>query len=217
MFDVVNGLMLMIKVCDVFGVVKIWYVWLWNYVVGSLIDVVVMFDFVVFDGGFLLLGEVDLVWVGDVDRMFVLLVFSGYDGSVVNLVVLVEVWVMLDDIVCDGLGLVFVFGDVYVLLYGLCIVMGYDDSYNVMFVWLVCNIVVLGYCGVVNYYVGMSYYYWFELLGGGYYVLLIGGVLNVFCVVWYMDWVMWLKVVGLGLIVLLSYELFDVNCWNDWK
>ena len=40
-------------------------------------DAVVAIDFAALDGGFLLPGEADPVWAGDVDRMFVSLVPAG--------------------------------------------------------------------------------------------------------------------------------------------
>ena len=63
----------------------------------------------------------------------------------------------------------------------------------------------------------MSHYYRLEAASGGFYASLTGGALNAPCAAWHADWAARLKAAGLGLIVSLSYELFDANCWNDWK
>ncbi|UVO52974.1 DUF2460 domain-containing protein [Sphingomonas sp. SUN039] len=215
--DAVNGPVLTIEGRDAGGAAKSWYVRLWNYAVGTPTDAVVSLDFGALDGGFLLPGEADPVWAGDVDRMFLSLVSGDYDGTAANLAAPVEAWVTLDDIACDGSGSVLALGDVHVPPHGLGIATGYDDSYNVTPARLVRNIVALGYRGAVNHYVGMSHYYRLEAIGGGHYVSLTGGALNGPCAAWHADWAARLKAAGLGLIVSLSYELFDANCWNDWK
>ena len=211
--DAVNGPTLTIEGRDADGVPRSWYVRLWNYATGTPIDATVTLDFGALDGGFLLPGEADPVWAGDVDRMFVSLVADGYDGSAIDLPAAQEGWVTLDDIACDGSGSVLSIGDVCVPPHGLNIATGYDDAYNVTPERLVRNIVRLGYRGLVDHYVGMSHY--FRLSGG--YVSLTGGALNVACAAWHRDWAARLHEAELGLIVSLSYELFDAHCWNDWK
>ncbi len=215
--NAVNGPTLTIEGRDATGAAKSWYVRLWNYAVGTPTDAVVSLDFGALDGGFTLPGEADPVWAGDIDRMFVSLVPVDYDGTTANLAAPVEAWVTLDDVACDGSGSVLALGDVHVPPHGLSIATGYDDSYNVTPARLVRNIVALGYRGAVNHYVGMSHYYRLEPLGGGHYVSLTGGALNAPSAAWHVDWAARLKAAGLGLIVSLSYELFDANCWNDWK
>jgi hypothetical protein len=44
-------------------------------------DALVSLDFSALDGGFLLPGEADPVWAGDLDRMFISLVPPGYTGA----------------------------------------------------------------------------------------------------------------------------------------
>ncbi len=215
--DVVNGPVLTIEGRDATGAPRSWYVRLWNYAAGSPTDAVVTLDLGNLVGGYLLPAEADPVWAGDVDRMFVSLVPAAYDGSAANLVAPVEAWATLDDITCEGSGSVLAVGDVVVPPHGLSVASGYDDSYNLTPARLVRTIERLGYRGAVNHYVGMSHYYRLEASGSGLYVSLTGGALNVACAAWHKDFAERLKAAGLGLIVSLSYELFDANCWNDWK
>lgn len=215
--DAVHGATLTIEGRDAAGNPRSWYVRLWNYAVGTPTDAVVTLDFGALDGGFLLPGEADPVWAGDIDRMFVSLVPGDYDMTDANLAAPVEAWVTLDDVTCTGSGAVLALGDVHVPPHGLSIATGYDDSYNVTPERLVRNIVALGYRGSVNHYVGMSHYYRLEAAGEAYLVSLGGGALNAPCAAWHADWAARLKAAGLSLIVSLSYELFDANCWNDWK
>ena len=211
--DAVDGPTLTIEGRDESGAARSWYVRLWNYAVGTPEDAVVTLNFGALSGGFLLPGEGDPVWAGDIDRMFVSMVPHDYDGSATDLPAPTEAWVTIDDIACDGSGSVLRMGDVMVPPHGLCITTGYDDAYNVTPARLLRNIIALGYRGAVNHYVGMSHYF---RLGGGY-VSLTGGALNVACAAWHADWAARLNAAGLGLIVSLSYELFDAHCWNDWK
>ena len=125
-----------------------------------------------------------------------------------------EAWVTIDDVACDGSGSVLSVGDVLVPPHGASIATGYDDSYNVTPQRLLRNMMRLGYRGAVNHYVGMSHYY--RLDGGGL-ATATGGALNVACAAWHADWAARLKAAGLGLIVSLSYELFDANCPAAWK
>ena len=215
--DAINGPTLTIEGRDASGVARSWYVRLWNYAAGSPEDATVTLDFGALDGGYLLPGEADPVWAGDVDRMFVSLVAPGYDASATPLDAPVEGWVTIEDVDCTGSGSVLDVGDVLVPPHGVGIATGYDDSYNLTPARVVRNIVRLGYRGAVNHYVGMSHYYRLEQGGDGLYVSLSGGVVNTACGAWHRDFAARLHAAGLGVIVSLSYELFDANCWNDWK
>ena len=215
--DVVNGPVLTIEGRDATRTPRSWYVRLWNYAVGSPADAVVTLDFGTLAGGYLLPAEADPVWAGDVDRMFVSLVPAAYDGTATNLSAPVEAWAILDDISCEGSGSVLSVGDVVVPPHGLSVASGYDDSYNLTPARLVRSTVRLGYRGAVNHYVGMSHYYRLEASGARLCVSVTGGALNVACAAWHKDFAERLQAAGLGLIVSLSYELFDANCWNDWK
>jgi hypothetical protein len=215
--DAVHGPTLTIEGRDADGHPRAWYVRLWNYATGTAEDAEVVLDFAKIDGGFLLPGEADPVWAGDVDRMFVSLVAPEYDTSAGVLAAPAEGWVELTDMVCDGPGSVLGIGDVVVPEHRLGIASGYDDSYNLTPARLLRNAVQLGYRGAINHYVGMSHYFRLEALGGGFYISLRGGVLNVACAAWHRDFAERARALGYELIWSVSYELFDAHCWDDWK
>jgi uncharacterized protein (TIGR02217 family) len=210
--DAINGPTLTIEGRDALGVVTSWYVRLWNYALGSPTDAVVTIDFASVASGFVLPGAP--VFAGDVDRMFISLVPEDYDASDAPLAAPVEAWVEVSDIACDGAGSVLTIGDVQVPPHGLSIATGYDDAYNVTPARLVRNIQRLGYGGAVNHYVGMSHYY--RLASDGL-VTLAGGAINAPTAAWHADFAARLQAAGFGLIVSLSYELFDANCPAAWK
>ncbi|MGP7796943.1 DUF2460 domain-containing protein [Sphingomonas sp. CLY1604] len=215
--DAVNGPTLTIEGRDAAGRPRAWYVRLWNYAVGKPQDAVVTLDFAALSGGFLLPGEADPVWAGDVDRMFVSLVAPDYDGSALPLPAPQEGWVAMSGIACEGPGAVLAIGDAVLPEQGCQIAGGYDDSYNLTPARLLRNALHLGYRGAITHYVGMSHYFRLQALGGGFYVSLAGGVLNVACAAWHRDFAERAKALGYAVIWSLSYELFDAHCWNDWK
>jgi uncharacterized protein (TIGR02217 family) len=210
--DAINGPTLTIEGRDAGGAPTSWYVRLWNYAVGTPTDAVVTIDFASVVSGFVLPGSP--VFAGDIDRMFISLVPTAYDGTAAPLAAPEEGWVELSDIACDGAGSVLRLDDVQVPPHGLSIATGYDDAYNVTPARLLRNILRLGYSGAVNHYVGMSHYY--RLDAGGL-VTLAGGALNAPTAAWHADFAARLKAAGFGLIVSLSYELFDANCPGAWK
>ena len=215
--DAVNGPVLTIEGRDAAGLPRAWYVRLWNYAQGSPVDATVSLDFARLDGGFLLPGEADPVWAGDVDRMFVSLVAPGYDGGATPLAAPVEAWVELDGIACDGPGAVLAIGDVVVPAHGLQIASGYDDSYNLTPARLLRGALLLGYRGSITHYLGMSHYLRLEAASGGFYASLAGGALNVAAAAWQRDFARTARAFGYDVIWSLSYELFDAHCWGDWK
>jgi uncharacterized protein (TIGR02217 family) len=215
--DALHGPTLTIEGRDAAGEARAWYVRLWNYAVGTPEDAVVTLDFDTLDGGFLLPGEADPVWAGDVDRMFISLVSQAYDGSSALLAPPAEGWAEMSGIMCSGSGSMLAIGDAVLPEQGLGIASGYDDSYHLTPARLVRQIVQLGYRGDVVHYVGMSHYMRLEALGGGYYASLAGGVLNAPCAAWHVGFAEECAAAGLGLIWSLSYEYFDAYCWNDWK
>ena len=210
--DAVNGPTLTIEGRDAVGAPASWFVRLWNYAVGTPTDAVVTIDFARVASGFVLPGSP--VFAGDVDRMFISLVPEAYDASDAPLTSPQEAWVEVSEIDCDGAGSVLRIGDVQVPPHSLSIATGYDDAYNVTPARLLRNIQRLGYGGVVNHYVGMSHYY---RLGVDGLVTLTGGALNGATTAWHADFAARLKAAGFGLIVSLSYELFDANCPAGWK
>lgn len=214
--DAVNGPVLTIEGRDATGTPRSWYVRLWNYASGTPEDAAVAIDFATVQGGFLLPGEADPVWAGDVDRMFVSLVPPGYAaGDTTPLAA--EAWVELTGIVCEGPGSVLAIGDVVVPEHGLSIATGYDDAYNQTPARLLRNMLQLGYRGDILHYVGMSHYFRLEPASGGFYVSLAGGVLNRACAAWHADFAARAKALGYGVIWSLSYELLDQHVWGDWK
>ncbi len=215
--DALHGPTLTIEGRDAGGAPRAWYVRLWNYAAGTGEDAVVSLDFDALDGGFLLPGEADPVWAGDVDRMFVSLVPPAYDGGDGVLPAPVAGWAEMSEIVCSGSGSVLAVGDVVMPEHGLGMTNGYDDCYHLTPARVVRQIVQLGYRGDVVHYVGMSHYMRLEALGGGFYVSLAGGVLNAPCATWHTGFAAACEAAGLGVIWSLSYELFDAYCWNDWK
>ena len=215
--DETHGPTLTIEGRDAAGEPRAWYVRLWNYASGSPEDAEIKLDFSDLDGGFLLPGEADPVWAGDVDRMFISLVAPGYDAGDAPFAMGAEGWAELSQMRCDGAGSVLGVGDVMLPEHGLSMATGYDDGFNQTPERMVAAIHALGYRGAINHYVGMSHYFRLERAGGGLYVSLAGGVLNAPCAAWHDDFARRAKALGLGVIWSLSYELFDAHCWNDWK
>ena len=220
--DALHGPTLTIEGRDAAGDPRAWYVRLWNYAEGAGEDALVRLDFDALDGGFLLPGEADPVWAGDIDRMFISLVPPAYDGGEAVLGAPVAGWAEMSAIATSGSGSVLAIGDVVIpeldpAKGGLGIASGYDDSYHLTPARLVRQIVQLGYrCDVVHY-VGMSHYMRLEAAGGGFRASVAGGALNVPCAVWHAGLAAACRAAGLGLIWSLSYELFDAYCPADWK
>ncbi|MBX3563118.1 MAG: DUF2460 domain-containing protein [Sphingomonas sp.] len=215
--DAVNGPVLTIEGRDATGAARAWYVRLWNYAAGTPADALVSIDFAAVDGGFLLPGEADPVWAGDVDRMFVSLVPEGYSGVDTALAAPVEAWAELSGIVCEGPGAVLAMGDVVVPEHGLQIANGYDDCYHLTPARVLRNILQLGYRGSILHYVGMSHFPRLEGVAGGYYASPGDSALNVACQAWHRDFAARARALGYSVIWSLSYELLERHCWDDWK
>ena len=213
--DALNGPTLTIEGRDAAGSPRAWYVRLWNYAVGTPTDARISIDFATLTGGFLLPGEADPVWAGDIDRMFVSLVATGYDATPQPLPAPAEGWAEMSDIVCDGPASMLAIGDAIVPSHGLRIATGYDDLYDVTPARVLRNAMQLGYRGVINHYVGMSHY--FRLDGDPLTVTLAGGALNGACRAWHSDFAARAKALGYDLILSLSYELFDAHTPQGWK
>lgn len=215
--DAVNGPTLTIEGRDGAGLSKSWFVRLWNYASGTPTNARIVIDFDALSGGFLLPEEADPLFAGDIDRMFISLVPPGYTGADTPLPAPVEGWVTLSNIACTGPASALEIGDVIVPAHGLSMATGYDDAYNQTPARLLRSILQLGYRGDINHYVGMSHYFRLEPLSGGFYVSLNGGELNQPCRVWHADFAAAARALGYGLIISLSYELYDAHCYNDWK
>lgn len=218
--DAINGPTLTIEGRDAEGAARSWFVRLWNYADGDPDDAIISLDFKELDGGFILPGEADAVWAGDIDRMFISLVPPGYDqGDETALAMPVEGWAALSEIVCEGGGSTLAIGDVMVPEHGIRIASGFDDSYNLTPARTLRNALQLGYRGLINHYVGMSHYFRLGWNAGTeqYLVTLVGGALNTACAAWHRNFISLSKSLGYNVIISLSYELFDVHCPEAWK
>lgn len=215
--DALHGPTLTIEGRDAAGSPRAWYVRLWNYAVGTAEDAVVTLDFDALDGGFLLPGEADPVWAGDVDRMFISLVPPTYDGADGVLAASVEGWAEMSAIACSGSGSVLAIGDAVLPETALGMTNGYDDCYHLTPARVVRQIAQLGYRGDVVHYVGMSHYMRLEPGGDGFCVSLAGGALNRPAREWHRALAAGCAAAGLGLIWSLSYEVFDAYCPASWK
>lgn len=215
--DAINGPTLTIEGRDAAGEPRSWFVRLWNYAVGTPEDAVVTLPFSALQGGFALPADADALFAGDIDRMFISLVPPGYAQAGADLPAPLEAWAEISEIRCDGAGVMLDTGDVMLPEHDLKMATGYDDAYNQTPERLLRQIRALGYRGTINHYVGMSHYYRLEPLAGGHFVSLAGGALNTPCRAWHLAFAARAKAMGYDLIFSLSYELFDANCWNDWK
>ncbi|WP_419826072.1 DUF2460 domain-containing protein [Sphingomonas sp.] len=217
--DAVNGPTLTIEGRDRQGRPRSWYVRLWNYARGTPQDARITLDFAALDGGFLLPGEADPVWAGDIDRLFLSLVPPGYTGHDDVLPAPGEAWVELTGMRCDGAGSVLAIGQVLVPPHGAGIATGFDDGYSQTPARLLGQALALGYRGAIDHYVGMSHYFrlgW-DAGSGRFLASRTGGVLNVACAAWHRDFLRHARALGFETILSLSWELLDQHCWEDWK
>jgi len=211
--DAVHGPTLTIEGRDAAGHARAWYVRLWNYADGTPDDAEIRIDFDALSGGFLLPGEADPVWAGDIDRMFISLVPPGYDPAGGSLAAAAEGWVELSGIASTGRASVLAIGDPLVPPHPLRIATGYDDCYNLTPERVLRTILQLGYRGLINHYVGMSHY--FRLENG--LVTTSGGALCAPAAAWHRDFAVRARALDFELIWSLSYELFDAHCPEPWK
>ena len=215
--DETHGPTLTIEGRDAEGNARAWYVRRWNYARGTPEDAEIILDFSQIQGGYRWPDEIDPVWAGDVDRMFISLVAPQYDEGTTPFAQGVEGWAELSGIVCDGSGSVIEIGDVMVPEHGLGMATGYDDCFNQTPERLVAAIHALGYRGAINHYVGMSHYFRLARDGEALRVSLAGGALNQPCAAWHADFARRAAALGMGVIWSLSYEMFDAHCPAAWK
>jgi uncharacterized protein (TIGR02217 family) len=215
--DAIHGPTLTIEGRDASGAAHSWYVRLWNYAEGGPEDARITLDFDDLMGGYTLPEEADPVYPADIDRLFISLVPADYDAGSAMFPHGMECRAELTELRCEGWGSVLTVGDVMVPEHGFSIATGYDDAYNLTPERVIREAHALGYRGDINHYVGMSHYFRLEPASGALYVSLAGGALNAPCRRWHEDFAERAKDMGFGLILSLSYELFDAHCWNDWK
>ena len=213
--DAVNGPTLTIEGRDAGGVAQSWYVRLWNYAAGSPGDAVVTLDFDTLAAGFTLPGSP--IFAGDIDRLFISLVPTGYTGIEAPLPTAIDAAVTLSDITCDGPRSTLAIGDTVVPPHPLRIATGYDDSYNLTPARLVRGIAALGYTTWINHYVGMSHF--FKLgwnAASGQYEVDPTQPLNVPAAAWHRDFFTSAAARGFAVIVSQSFELLDQHAPAAW-
>ena len=216
--DAVNGPTLTIEGRDAAGLARSWYVRLWNYARGTPADAQITLNFSALSGGFVLPGEADPVYPGDIDRMFISLVAPGYvAASTVPLAAPAEGWAELSGIACDGRGALLEIGDVMVPPHGLAVATAYDDSCNQAPARLIRNALQLGYRGSVLHYVGMSHFMRLSASGGSFLVPATGEVLCTPAKAWHRGFFAAAKAAGLSPIASLSYELLAQHCPDAWQ
>lgn len=212
-----DGPTLTIEGRDAEGAPRNWYVRLWNYADGAADDAVITLDFDALDGGFLLPGEADPVWAGDIDRMFISLVPGGYTREDLPLAVPAEATVWIEDIASDGPSSVLEIGDACVPPHRLRMAGGYDDSYTLTPERVLGNALKLGYRNWFNHYVGMSHYFRLAWDGARFTVPADGDPLNGPCRQWHADFCNRAGALGYAVILSLSYELFDAHAPEAWR
>ncbi|MBL8647598.1 MAG: DUF2460 domain-containing protein [Sphingosinicella sp.] len=212
-----DGPTLTIEGRDAEGNPRSWYVRLWNYAEGAPDDAVIRLDFDAMDGGFLLPGEADPVWAGDIDRMFISVVPDGYTREDVPLAAPGVATIRIEEMRCDGPSSVLEIGDACLPPHRLRMAGGFDDSYTLTPERVLGNALKLGYREWFNHYVGMSHYFRLGWDGARFVVATEGDPLNAPCRVWHADFCARGAALGYKVILSLSYELFDAHAPEDWK
>jgi uncharacterized protein (TIGR02217 family) len=219
--NAVNGATLTLEGRDANGSTRTWYVRLWNYAVGTPTDAVVTLDFDALDGGFLLPGEADPVYAGDIDRLFISLVSDAYAGGDATPISGEPVTgrVTLYNIKCTGRNAILEVGDAQVPPHDLRMAGGYDDVYNLTPERVVRAMHMLGYRGFVDHYLGMSHYPAIAWNSTEARFIASGGTYPITppATEWHNSFFRHLKDFGYGVILSLSYELFDTMCPQSWK
>ena len=217
--DVPHGPTLTIEGRDASGAPRTWYVRLWNYAQGSPEDAQITLPFSELESGYGLPGE--LIYPGDIDRMFISLVPQGYaPGSTDRLAERADGWAELSEINCYGDHGMLSIGDVFVPPHDIQIASAYDDSFNQTPARLVRSIEQLGYRGKVLHYVGMSHFFRLESGLGAESNRLLAASDGSLCKParrWHEDFFAALKDASLTPIISLSYELFAEHCPQDWQ
>lgn len=211
-----NGPTLTIEGRDETGAPRTWYVRLWNYATGSPDDAQVELRFSELGSGWFLPG--DPVFTGDVDRMFISLVPSGYVAeSEEALGNRITGHALISNISCEGANAVLEIGDVVCPPHGERIATAYDDSYNQTPARLLRTMVGLGYREETVLYVGMSHFMRLNAPGGGVLEPIQPASLCEPARQWHQDFFVRAKDVGFEVIGSISYELLDEFCPAAWK
>ena len=213
--DAVNGPVLTIEGRDAAGAARTWYVRLWNYAVGTPTDAEIALDFDALAGGFLLPGEADPVWAGDIDRLFISLVPTGHDGSDAPLPAVAIAEVRLTTLALDGDGAVLQAGRPALPPHDWRLCTAYDDLYNQTPERILEQALLLGWRGAITHYLGMSHFMALRPESDGYVVdparPLCGPA-----AAWHADFLARAGALGFAPILSLSMELFAAHCPADW-
>lgn len=210
--DAVNGAVLTVEGRDAAGAPRTWYVRLWNHAVGGPMSARIVLDFRRLRSGFGMDGEI--AYAGDIDRLFLSLVPSAFDGSDAPLAQRLSTFVELRNLAATGPGSTLQQGDAFLPEHRLRICSGYDDSYHQAPERLVEQWLALGYRGLVTHYVGMSHYPALTHVGGGRFE--VAGGLCLPAVAWHRAFLRALDAAGMGAILSLSFELFDGHAPAAW-
>lgn len=217
--DALNGPTLTIEGRDATGAARSWFVRLWNYAAGTPTDAAITIDFDALAGGFLLPAEAQPVWAGDIDRLFISLVGTGYTGAAARLASPQTGLAAISDMRCAGARSTLAAGDACLPPHGVRMANGYDDVYNVTPARVLRTMLQLGYRGRVDHYVGMSHF--FRLAWSGAEGALLADaaapVLNPACLSWHRNFCAGCKTLGYEPTFAISYELFDAHCPQGWK
>ena len=216
--DAVHGPTLTIEGRDAAGNARTWYVRLWNYAKGTPTDAHISLPFSQLSGGFLLPGEADPVFAGDIDRMFISLVAPGYGTGSGAFTPAREGWAELTEIRCEGHQPMLAIGDVMLPPHGLAICTGYDDAYNQTPARLIRTIRALGYRGSIIHYIGMSHFFRLAPDGaGGFAVDPALPAFNVAAQTWHRAFLAAGEAAGYSVIASHSYELLARHCPPAWQ
>ena len=210
--DAVNGAVLTVEGRDENGSPRTWYVRLWNYAEGSGLAARVALDLGAMRAGFGRDGEP--VFAGDVDRIFISVVHSGFDGSGAALPSASSAYVELRDIRASGPRSTLKCGDAFLPEHRLRMASGYDDSYHQTPERLVEQWQALGYRDVVNHYVGMSHFPALAHVGEGRFE--VSGGLCASAEAWHRGLLRAATAAGMEVVLSLSLELFDAHAPAAW-
>ncbi len=210
--DAVNGAVLTIEGRNADGAPRVWYVRLWNYATGSPEAPRIVLDMDQLRAGFGEGGE--LVFAGDVDRLFISVVPAGFDGTPDPLPIAASTYVEFRAWTVSGPRSMLAVGDAFLPEHALRICSGYDDSYNLVPERLVEQWEALGYRALANHYVGMSHFYALAAVSGGRFEVSSG--LCASAVAWHRGLLRAAARAGFEVILSLSFELFDENAPSAW-
>ncbi|WP_138379148.1 DUF2460 domain-containing protein [Luteithermobacter gelatinilyticus] len=216
--EALHGATLTIEGRDATGSARVWYVRLANYATGTGEDAEIILDFDNLDGGFTLPAEADPVWPGDIDRLFISLVPSEYNGVDTGPLAIPEsAEVSLSDIRVSGGTSTLKLGDGYVRPHDVRLANGYDDAYHLTPERVIWSMLHLGYRDIITHYVGMSHYFSLAWDGSAYRVDPARDRLNAPARIWHQDFLARAQYFGFEVILSLSYELLAEYAPDDWQ